>query len=205
MFIALVIPSNHLILCHPLSLLPSSFPAWGSFQMSHFFASGGQSIGVSASASVLSMNIQDWFPVYIQDWLVWSPCSPRGSQESSPTPQFKSINSSVLSLLWDFPGGSDGKESAYNADSPGEGNGNPLQYSCLENPMDTVHRVAKSQTQLSDFTSAFFMVQLSHPYITTGKAIALTWWTKMTLTKMTWNKPFWGKTNRIWISVFKCF
>ena len=69
----------------------------------------------------------------------------------------------------DFPGGSDSKMSAYNAGdlgsipgsgrSPGEGNGNPLQYSCLENPMDggawraTVHGVAKSRTQLSDFTS----------------------------------------------------
>ena len=70
-----------------------------------------------------------------------------------------------------FPGGSDSKASAYNAyqvgdlgsipgsgRSPGEGNGNPLQYSCLENPEDggtwqaTVHGVAKSRTQLSDFT-----------------------------------------------------
>ena len=67
----------------PFSCL-QSFPALGSFQMSQFFASGGQNIGVSASVSVL--------PVNIQDWLVWSPCSPRDSQESSPTPQFTSIN-----------------------------------------------------------------------------------------------------------------
>ena len=67
-----------------------SFPASGSFQMSQLFASGGQRIGVSASASVLPMNTQDWSPL---DWLVWSPCSPRDSQESSPTPQFKNINS----------------------------------------------------------------------------------------------------------------
>ena len=73
-----------------------SFPASGSFQMSQFFTSGGQNIGVSASTSVLPMNIQDWFPL---GWMVGSPCSPRDSQESSPTPQFKSINSSVLSLL----------------------------------------------------------------------------------------------------------
>ena len=68
----------------------------------------------------------------------------------------------------DFPCGSDGKASAYNAGdsgsipesrkSPGEGNGNPLQDSCLENPVDrgawqaTVHRVAKSRTRLNDFT-----------------------------------------------------
>ena len=71
-----------------------------------------------------------------------------------------------------FPGSSDGKASAYNVGdlgsisgsgrSPGEGNGNPLQYSCLENPMDqgvrwaTVHGVTKSQTQLSDFTSLHY-------------------------------------------------
>ena len=46
----------------PFSSCPRSFPASGSFQMSQFFTSGGQSIGVSASASVLPMNIQDWFP-----------------------------------------------------------------------------------------------------------------------------------------------
>ena len=69
-------------------------------------------------------------------------------------------------MIWGFPGGSDGKESIYNAEdldsvpglglSPGEGNGYPLQFSCLKNPMDrgawqaTVRGVAKSQTQLSD-------------------------------------------------------
>ena len=59
-------PSNHLILCHPLLLLPSPFPASGSFLMNQFFTSGGQSIGVSALASVLPVNIQDYFP------LVWA-------------------------------------------------------------------------------------------------------------------------------------
>ena len=91
--------------CHPTissSVIPfssrlQSFPASGSFPMSQFCASGDQSIGVSASASVLPMNIQDWFPLA---WTVGSPCSPRDSQESSPTPQFKSINSSVLSFLY---------------------------------------------------------------------------------------------------------
>ena len=73
----------------PFSSCPQSFPASGYFQMSQFFTSGGQSIGVSASASVLPMNIWDWFPLR---WTGWSPCSPRNSQESSPTPQFKSIN-----------------------------------------------------------------------------------------------------------------
>ena len=59
MSIELVMPSNHLILCRPLLLNLQSFPASRSFQMSQFFASGCQSIGVSASASVLPMNIQD--------------------------------------------------------------------------------------------------------------------------------------------------
>ena len=74
-----------------------SFSASGSFQMSQFFPSGGQSIGVSASASVLLMNIQNSSELisFRMDW--WSP---RDSQESSPTPQFKSINSSVLSFLY---------------------------------------------------------------------------------------------------------
>ena len=57
MSISSVMPSNHLILCCPSCL--QSFPASGSFPMSQFFPSGGQSIGVSASASVLPMNIQD--------------------------------------------------------------------------------------------------------------------------------------------------
>ena len=73
----------------------------------------------------------------------------------------------------EFPGGSDSKASAYNAGDlgliPGSGrsgevNGNPLQYSCLENPMDggawwaTVHRFAKSRTRLSGFTFTFMFV-----------------------------------------------
>ena len=82
--------------------------------MSHLFTSGGQSIGVSASTSVLPTNTQDRS---LLGWTGWISLHPRDSQESSPTPQFKSINSSQLSLL---------------------------------------------------------MVQLSHPYMTTGKTIALT-------------------------------
>ena len=78
----------------------------------------------------------------------------------------------------DFSGGSDGKASAYNAGdpgsipglgrSPGEGNGNPLQYSCLENPMDggawwaTVQGIVKSRTQLSDFTSLHFIIKINN-------------------------------------------
>ena len=51
----------------PFSSCPQSFPASGSFQMSQFFASGGQSIGASASTSVLPMNIQGWFPLGLPD------------------------------------------------------------------------------------------------------------------------------------------
>ena len=73
--------------CHPAissSVVPfssclQSSPASESFTMSQFFASGGQSIWVSASASVLPMNIQDWFPLGLT--------GPRDYQESSPTPQ----------------------------------------------------------------------------------------------------------------------
>ena len=96
-----------------------SFPASGSFQMSQFFASGGQSTGASATASVLPMNIQDRFPL---GWTGWISLLSRVSQESSPTVH----HSSKASIL-------------------------PL--------------------------SAFFVVQFSHPYKTTGKTIALSRWT----------------------------
>ena len=66
--IELVMPPNYLILCRPLLLLPS-FSASGSFQMSQLFTSGGQSIGVSASTSVLPVNIQDWFPLWWTGWI----------------------------------------------------------------------------------------------------------------------------------------
>ena len=69
MSITSVMPLNHLILCHPLLLHFQSFPASGSFQMCQFFASGGQSIRVSASVSVLPMNIYDWFSVGLTGWI----------------------------------------------------------------------------------------------------------------------------------------
>ena len=81
----------------PLSSCLQSSPASESFPMNQLFALGGQSIGVSASTSVFPMNTQDWYPL---GWTGRSPCSPRDSQESSPTTQFKSINSSVLSFLY---------------------------------------------------------------------------------------------------------
>ena len=73
----------------PFSFYFQSFPASGSFPMSQLFTSRGWCIGASTSASVLPMKIQGWFP-----------CSLSDSQESSPTSQLESINSSVLSLLY---------------------------------------------------------------------------------------------------------
>ena len=93
-----------------------SVPASGFFQMSQFFASGGQNIGVSASTSVLPMNIQDWFPL---GWTGWISLLSKG----------------LLSLLQ--------------------------------------HHRSKASVL---WCSAFFIVQLSHPYMTTGKTITLTRW-----------------------------
>ena len=103
-------PSNHLIFCHPLLLLPSSFPASESFPMSQLFASGGQSIGVSASISVPPMNTQDWSP-FRMDWL-----------------DLLAVQGTLKSLLQ--------------------------------------HHSSKASIH---WCSAFFMVQLSHPYRTTEK------------------------------------
>ena len=78
----------------PFSSCPQSLPAAGS----QLFALGGQTIGVSASTSVLPMNTQDWSPL---GWTGWIYLQSNGlSQESSPTPQFKSINSLVHSFLY---------------------------------------------------------------------------------------------------------
>ena len=90
-------PSNISSSVVPFSLCLHCFPASGSFPMSQLFTSDGQSIGVSASASVLLMNIQDKFPLQLTGLIS---LQSRDSQESSPTPQFKSINSSVLTFLY---------------------------------------------------------------------------------------------------------
>ena len=117
MSIELVMPPNHLVLCRPFSSWHQSFPASGSFPVSQLFTSGGQSIGVSAQASVLPMNIQEWFPVGLIGWI--------------------SLQSKVHSRVF---------------------SNTTVQNSILQ-------------------CSAFFIVQLSHPYMTTGKTTALTRWT----------------------------
>ena len=97
MSIELVMPSNHLILCHPLSSCLQSFPALESFQMRQFFTSGGQSIGVSASTSVLPMNIQDWSPL---GWTGWISLQSKGLSRvfSNTTVPKASVFSAQLSL-----------------------------------------------------------------------------------------------------------
>ena len=89
----LTIPSSAV----PLSFCLQSFPASGPFLITWLFASGGQSIRASASTSVLSVNIQDWFPLGLTGLIS---CSPINSQESSQVSQFESINSLVLRLLY---------------------------------------------------------------------------------------------------------
>ena len=91
--------------CHPTissSIIPfssrlQSFPASGSFQMSQLFASGGQSIGVSASTSVLPMNTQDWSPL---GWTGWIFLQSKGLSRVFSNTWFKSVNSSAVSFLY---------------------------------------------------------------------------------------------------------
>ena len=80
----------------PFSSCPQSLPAPESFPMSQLFASGGQTTGVSALASVLPMNTQDWSPL---EWTGWIFLQSMDSQESSPIPHFKTINFLALSFL----------------------------------------------------------------------------------------------------------
>ena len=88
---------NHLIFCCPLLLLPLIFLSNRVFTMSRLCTLGGQSIRASASSSVLPINIQNWFPLGLAS--LFSLLSKRLSR-ISPTPQFKSINSSLLSILY---------------------------------------------------------------------------------------------------------
>ena len=97
MSIESVMPSNHLVLCHPFLLLLSIFPIIRVFS---------NKSTLCKVAKVLELQLQhqsfQWIfkTDFLKDRLVWSPWSPRDSQEPSPTPQFKSINSSVLSFLY---------------------------------------------------------------------------------------------------------
>ena len=114
MSIESVMPSNQLILCRPLLLLPSIFPSIRVFSQESVLRIRWPKYWVSASASVLLMNIQDWFPLGWTGWI------------SLQSKRLLRVHSSKASILW---------------------------------------------------SSAFFIVQLSYPYMTTGKTIALTRWT----------------------------
>ena len=147
-----VMLSNHLILCHPLLILPSIFPSIRVFSNEsalHIRWPKYWSFSFSISPS-------SEYSGFISLRTDWSPCCPRDSQESSPASYFESINCFGLNLLMDqlsHPYMTTGKtiiltvwtfvskvmSLLFNMVSRfviGEGNGNPLQYSCLENPID---------------------------------------------------------------------
>ena len=164
MFIKLMMNiTNNFIFCLSLCLLLLIFPSIRVFSNESVFASGGQSIGASASASVLPMNNQDWFPLGLAGLI--SLQSKRFSRVFSNTTVQK-CQFLILSFLFSPTCDSADKESAFNTGdlgliaelgrSPGGGHGNPLPYSCLENTMDrgvwwaTVSGITKSQTQLSN-------------------------------------------------------
>ena len=97
MSIELVMSFNHLILCHPILLLPSIFPSIRVFSNESALSSGGQIIGVSASTSVLTMNIQDWLPL---GWTGWISLQSKGLSRvlSNTTVQKYQFFSTQLSL-----------------------------------------------------------------------------------------------------------
>ena len=97
MSIESVTPFNHLILCHPFSSHLQSFPASKSFPMSQLFISGGQSIGASASPSVLLMNIPNWFPLGLTD-LIFLQSKGLSRVFSNPTVQKHQFFDTHLSL-----------------------------------------------------------------------------------------------------------
>ena len=97
MYIESVMPSNNLILFHPLLLMPSIFFSIRSFPLSQFFVSGGQSIGTSASASVLPMNIQDLFPLGVTGWI---PLLSKGLSRVFSNTTAQNHNSLAFSFLY---------------------------------------------------------------------------------------------------------
>ena len=96
MSIKSVMPSSHLILFVPFSSCPQSLPASESFPMSQLFAWGGQSIGVSASASVPPMNTQDWSP---SEWTGWTSLQSKGRSRVFSNTTVQKHQSLALSFL----------------------------------------------------------------------------------------------------------
>ena len=113
----------------PFSSCPQSFPASGSFPLSQFFTLAGQRIGVSASASVLPVNIQDWFPLGLTGWILQSKRLSRVF--SSPTVQKHQFFSAELSLCYNQPRQHIKKQRCYFA------NKGPSSQSCdFSTPID---------------------------------------------------------------------
>ena len=130
-------PSSHLIFSHPLLLLPPILPSIRVFSNESTLRMRWPKYWSFSFSIIPSKEIPGLISFRMD--LVGSPCSPRDSQESSPTPQFKSINSSALTLLRSKTLTSiheQGKTTALTRQSTGEGNGKSLQYSCLENTMN---------------------------------------------------------------------
>ena len=134
-------------LCCPLLLPHQSFPASGSFQMSQFFTSGSQSIGVSASTSVLPMNTQDWFPL---GWTGWISLQSEGLSRV-----FSNITVQKHQFFFFFFKASVLQHSAFFRRRKWQ-----PQCSCLENPRDggawwaAVYGVAQSWTRLKRLSSS---------------------------------------------------
>ena len=154
-----MMPSNHLILCHPLLLPPSTFPSIRVFSNELVLCIRWPKCWRSASASVLPMNIQDWFPL---EWTGWISVLSKGISRvfSNITVQRHQFFGTELYLFIN--------SHIHN----GEDNGKPLQCSFLENPRDggawwaAVYGVAQSRTRLKQLSSSSSM--------TTGKSIDLT-------------------------------
>ena len=186
-----VLPSNHFILCGPLLLLPSIVPNIRVFSNETVFHIRWPNYW-SFSFSISSSNVySNWFPLGLT---VWSPCSPRDSWESSPTPQFKSINSSVLSFLYSrtwlleniialtrrtFVGKV--MSLPFNILSRlimGEGNGSPTPVLLpgkshgWRGLVGCIQGVTKSRTQLSDFTFTFHFHALEKQMATHSSVLA---------------------------------
>ena len=129
-------PSNHLILCRPLLLLPTSFPSIRVFSDESALRIRWPKYW-NFCLNISPSNEHPGLISFRMDWLDF--LSVQGTQESSPTPQFKSINSSALSLLYSPTLTSihdHWKNHSLTRRTLGEGNGTPLQYSYLENPRD---------------------------------------------------------------------
>ena len=151
-----MMPSNHLILCHPLLLPPSTFPSIRVFSNELVLCIRWPKCWRSASASVLPMNIQDWFPL---EWTGWISVLSKGISRvfSNITVQRHQFFGTELYLFIN--------SHIHN----GEDNGKPLQCSFLENPRDggawwaAVYGVAQSRTRLKQLSSSSSSISI-HDY-----------------------------------------